>query len=216
MKGQLIFLSLWLVFWGWSVAAEEPSTNFPPPIDLERELESLIDLRDEEFEASLRAAEEDIPVLTGRTETGPVESSTYGRLLVSLLIVLGVALGLVVASRRWISRAQRDESLARVRLITQLHLGPKRSVAIINVAGESLLIGVTDHNISLLRNLSLLDEEIPDSVPRDFDQALAEGDLGQGSVPGQTQDNSPRKMEDVNMSSVRKLVADRLKQMRPL
>lgn len=52
----------------------------------------------------------------------------------------------------------------QIKLLTQHYLGPKKSLAIIRVAGESVLIGITDHNINLIKSLSLLDEEIPEEV----------------------------------------------------
>jgi flagellar protein FliO/FliZ len=39
---------------------------------------------------------------------------------------------------------------------------------VVQVAGESVLIGITEHNISMLKTLSLLDDEIPDSSPAKF------------------------------------------------
>ncbi len=189
------------------------SLVFPPPLDLERELESLTHPRDVEFEAALRLTEEDLPVLTDEPNRALVESSTYTRLVISLGIVFAVTGVIVLGGRRWMSRAQQGDAVTKIRLLTQLPLGPKRSVAVITVAGESLLIGVTDHNISLLRDLSLLDEEIPESVPREFGQTL------ENSLESDRQEPRPsmgEAEEEFKVSSVREMVADRLKKMRPL
>lgn len=56
----------------------------------------------------------------------------------------------------------------QIKVLTQFYLGPKKSLAIVRVAGESVLIGITDQNINMIKSLSLLDEDIPESVPKDF------------------------------------------------
>ena len=45
------------------------------------------------------------------------------------------------------------------------------------VAGESMLVGITDQQINLIKSLSLLDEEIPDKVPLDFEKTLKEKNI---------------------------------------
>jgi flagellar protein FliO/FliZ len=59
-----------------------------------------------------------------------------------------------------------------IKVLAQHYLGPKKSLAVIRVAGESLLVGITDHNVNLIKALSLLDEELPEVTPKDFNKLL--------------------------------------------
>jgi flagellar protein FliO/FliZ len=47
------------------------------------------------------------------------------------------------------------------------------------VAGESLLIGVTENNINLIKALALIDDEVPAHLPNHFDGALDSFEDGQ-------------------------------------
>ncbi len=62
-----------------------------------------------------------------------------------------------------------------IKILSQTFLGPKKSLAVIRVAGESVLIGITDQNINLLKTLSLLDEEIPQETPQKFNALIKQG-----------------------------------------
>lgn len=66
------------------------------------------------------------------------------------------------------------ESLMKIKMVTQFHIGPKKSLAVIRVAGESLLLAITDTQISLIKSLALLDEDLPEMTPIDFAQSLEE------------------------------------------
>ena len=57
-------------------------------------------------------------------------------------------------------------------MLNQHHLGPKKSLTIIRVAGEAILIGVTDQSITHIKTLSLMDDELPESVPASFKTEL--------------------------------------------
>lgn len=60
----------------------------------------------------------------------------------------------------------------QIKVLTQHYLGPKKSLAIVRVAGESVLIGITDHSINLIKPLSLLDDEIPETVQPQFEKVM--------------------------------------------
>ena len=66
-----------------------------------------------------------------------------------------------------------------------------------------MLIGITDQNINLIKNLALLEEEVPAQVPKDFKTSLA-------SV------QDPEMEEEFAMAGLREVVAKKLKQMRPI
>ena len=50
-------------------------------------------------------------------------------------------------------------------------------MAIIRVAGESILIGVTDSHISMIKSLSLIDDEVPSEVPQKFAEVMSSDDV---------------------------------------
>ena len=99
-------------------------------------------------------------------------------------------------------KSKRPDSNKKIKILTQHHLGPKKSLAIIRVAGESLLIGVTDHSINLIKPLSLLDEEVPLETSSQFSVSL-------GNATG-----SPN--EDFSVKGIKDIVANRLKGMKEL
>ena len=67
-----------------------------------------------------------------------------------------------------------SKSNMQIKVLSQHFLGPKKSLAIVRVAGESILIGVTDQNISMIKALSLLDDELPQVLPKSFEESLTE------------------------------------------
>ena len=60
----------------------------------------------------------------------------------------------------------------QIKVLSQHYLGPKKSLVIVRVAGESILVGVTDSNISMIKSLALIDDEVPVETPKNFADAL--------------------------------------------
>lgn len=76
----------------------------------------------------------------------------------------------------------------QIKILAQHYLGPKKSLAVVRVAGESILVGITDNNINMIKSLALLDEEIPDVTPNDFNQLIEKDDeLSTSKVKDQVQ-----------------------------
>lgn len=95
-------------------------------------------------------------------------------LLVSLLLVV-----LYVVKRffwKKMSKGGVDES---IRVITSAYVGPKKSIALVEVAGERIVVGITNDNISMLtkvnkdmefnavlrEQISIIPDEKPDEKP---------------------------------------------------
>ena len=94
--------------------------------------------------------------------------------------------------------------------MTQHFLGPRKSLAIIRVAGETMLIGVTDHNISMIKSLSLLDEDEMDNI----DVSKSFGDVlktKSTETPVAVEDD-----EDFAFAQIKDKISDKIKGMRPL
>lgn len=107
-----------------------------------------------------KTKESEIPVFTKEKVVAAKADSPFGRIIVSLVILAIAGVGLMVAAKKYGWKKNQIAAKTQIKVLTQHHLGPKKSLAIIRVAGESILIGVTDHNISLIKSLALLDEEI--------------------------------------------------------
>lgn len=148
-----------------SVETAEIGTSAPQP-----EPATAVPSKDE----IAKLPENEIPVFTGAKQAKKAEGGNLSRIMITLGILTTVVGGAFFVLKRWANRSGVDTKSPKIKILTQLALGPKKSVAVINVAGESLLIGVTDHNISLLKTLSLIDDEVPESVPKTFGNALSE------------------------------------------
>ena len=123
-----------------------------------------------------RLPENQIPVLTGGKDLKRASGSGIGRIIITLGVFTVLFAGLAFGLRRWMQRKVPGLPATKIRILSQHPLGPKKSVAIIQVAGEALLIGITDHNISMLKTLALIDDEIPEEQPQRFDHALSDFD----------------------------------------
>ena len=111
-----------------------------------------------------------IPVkLVQKAEAGAAQG-TGSYLMFALGAVVLVAGGVLWFLKRYsVKSAEGDK--AKIKVLTQHHLGPRKSLAIVQVAGESVLVGITDHHISLIKPLSLLDDEIPELEGQTFQNA---------------------------------------------
>ncbi|MEQ1875898.1 MAG: flagellar biosynthetic protein FliO [Bdellovibrionia bacterium] len=157
-------------------------------------------------EAKGNLAESQIPVLT---ETKKVREEAqpgpFRKTMLSLGIILAAILGTAFAARRWLSKKKASLPNAQIKIISQHYLGPRKSLAIVYVAGESLLVGITDNQINLVKQLSLIDDEIPGELPKKFDETL---DFAENL--------QPEAGENFSMKGIKELVSTRLKNMREI
>ena len=84
------------------------------------------------------------------------------------------------------------------------------------VAGESILIGITEQNINMLKSLSLLDDEVPEEAPSHFSNVM--GALGATSSKSSIAeaDSDEEDGEDFSFGGIKDIVSKRLKGMRNL
>lgn len=109
-----------------------------------------------------RAAEEAAPsggYLAGYNDVNPMPtaSSWFSTLayLLSMLIVFALVLVLSYGAARFVGgRFSAFTSNGSGRLISSVALGPKMSVAVVEIAGQMLILGVTEHNVSLLSDVT--------------------------------------------------------------
>lgn len=188
--------------------------------------------------------ESEIPVLIGSKKVKKAESSPWTRMLISLAIVLVMGVGVAFGIKRYVNKGKEvnNGKAPAIKVIAQHYLGPKKKLAVVRVAGESILIGMTDHSINHIKTLSLLDEELPEVKETSFSSALQESDNQYASpsvsdslkstygadaasayktdFSSQTaplaQEKRVESEEDIAMAGLKDFVSDRLKGLRDL
>lgn len=184
--------SLWIAL-GWSLLLLAPALAETPEEAFELQLAEAfeaaqaqeVDLSEKKVseparplveaagEGSLK--EEDIELFKAEGSEAPLAKSLEGG--GATLLTIGIALILMFAGiflmRKWVRKASGQKAPLKIKIIGQHFLGPKKSLAVVRVAGESILIGITDQNITCIKALSLLDEELPSpEMPEDFTSSL--------------------------------------------
>lgn len=117
--------------------------------------------------------EKEIPLVSKNAKASEAGSSAMGRMIGGVGAVL-----LLLASVYFVNKKLHAKKAGAafnhdsITVVSQKYLGPKRTLTLVRVSGEYLLLGVTDHNISLIKQLSVIDDEIPNLVPQDFKSAV--------------------------------------------
>lgn len=119
-------------------------------------------------------AEDKIPLKIINAEKNDDKSSSGQKAILTLGILLTLAGVGYYSVKRFSFANKPGKSNMQIKILTQHYLGPKKSIAIIRVAGESILIGVTEQNISMIKSLALLDDELPQVLPKDFSETMSE------------------------------------------
>ena len=138
----------------------------------------------------------------------------------------GIVIGILAAGGYFMIGKYRRAQLGKIsapeiKILRQHYLGPKKSLAIVRVAGESMLIGITDSNINMIKSLALLDEDVPEEVSTSgFDQSLTfakEKSFKVTHMPKAEVDaNFNSESEEYSISGIRDFVNQRLKNMRSI
>lgn len=116
-------------------------------------------------------AEDQIPVLKSEKASKQTAGSNWFRLIGSAAFVLLVTGVMIFVVKKSAKQKNVGGKKAKIEMIHQHFLGPKKSVALIQVAGEAILIGVTDHNINMIKPVALIDDEL-EGQPQDFNGFL--------------------------------------------
>ena len=123
-------------------------------------------------EESAKLAENEIP-LSITAEKKNIETNSSVKAVVSGVIVIVLLTASYYYVRKYKTSNVINKSNMQIKVLTQHYLGPKKSLAIIHVAGESILVGITDANISLIKSLSLIDDELQAAeMPKNFKESL--------------------------------------------
>lgn len=154
--------------------------------------------------------ESEIPLNFEAKKTETATGGTSVRIVLGL-IVLGVMAGGAWYLSRKAGRPSQRKNAPQIKILNQHWLGPKKSLAIIRVAGESILIGVTDQNISLIKPLSLMDEEMPEELPSRF-----AGALSAANAAGEAAETGDDDFQMTGLHQIKDVVSQRLKNMRSI
>lgn len=157
--------------------------------------------------------ESEIPVLAVVKNKKEASQNPYLRMFLSLIVIAVLATGLVYFSKWYTRTHQKSADTNRIRVLTQHFLGPRKSLAIVRVAGETILIGVTDQNISMLKTLSLLDEELPEIMSGNFKSKLSAADERAQKAEAVKPENEA---EDFIIGSIKDKISTKIKGMRNL
>ncbi len=120
------------------------------------------------------APEDQIPLKIEATVKTADATNNTSKMLLTFTVV-----GLMIGAAYYFVRKnsvqnKSGKSNMQIKVLSQHYLGPKKSLAIVRVAGESILIGITDQNISMIKALSLMDDELPQVLPKNFEDSLTE------------------------------------------
>ncbi|MFS4459506.1 FliO/MopB family protein [Bdellovibrio sp. HCB2-146] len=166
--------------------------------------------------------ESEIPLNLESKKNAAAEGSGLFRIMMTLSILGVVGTGAFIFLRKY-SIPKGSKHQTQIKVLQQHYLGPKKSLAIVRVAGESILIGVTDHNINMIKSLSLLDDEVPEEAPGNFTKVLGSKGVSFSDIEEDQEEETPapRKRakdldpdEEFAISGIKDIVSKRLKGMR--
>lgn len=116
--------------------------------------------------------ESQIPVLTETSKTAKAEGSLIWRLVASIGLIGVVAVSLVFGIKKMGHKKNIGGAKSRIETLHQVHFGPRKSLALVRIAGEVLLLGMTDQSITMLKSVVLIDEELENTMNTDFNKFL--------------------------------------------
>lgn len=196
-----------------SAQAEEVVTS---PVQ-EEEITSAVGSVSPEKPKADQLTESEIPLNLDANKKSSTEGSGVFR-IIFVLSILGLVGGGAYFFLRKYSIPKSMKHQTQIKVLQQHYLGPKKSLAIVRVAGESILIGVTDHNISMIKALSLLDDEVPEEAPQNFGRVLGNMEPGEegNTIPQKRAAKNIDADEEFAISGIKDIVSKRLKGMRSL
>jgi flagellar protein FliO/FliZ len=159
---------------------------------------------------SLAADEADIPVPVKVAQAAATSEGSLQKLLLSAVVLLVGGSVLVWLLKRYKAKNVKEQQY-NIKILSQFHLNPKRSFAVVSVAGESILVGMTDHHISPIKVLSLIDDEIEVETPKDFDKVL-----DRSSMMGKSTGQAATDKEGFSFQFVQDIVGAKMKHLKDL
>ena len=98
----------------------------------------------------------------GGGEGGFSFAASLVQMLGSLAVVLGLIYLVTHLSRRWLKGGMglmgRQSHISYIRVVETRHMAPKKSLLLVEVAGEYLLLSNSSEGISLIKQIDMLEE----------------------------------------------------------
>ncbi len=164
----------------------------------------------ESAKAPIRESEIPVSLETAKKTTG--NENPFLKIMITFGILGILGCGAYFLIKKYARSGASPSQANQVKVLSQHYLGPKKSLAIIRVAGESILIGITDHNISLIKELSLLDDEIPEKTPKNFRSVFNLANTTTAAPVIKDEDG----LDEFSISGIKDFVSTKLKNMRTL
>jgi flagellar protein FliO/FliZ len=165
--------------------------------------EEVIKATTETTVSAVTTPESEIPLKIAEAGKNEAQGASGQKAILTIGILIALAGAGYYAVRRFSHTSKPGKSNMQIKILSQHYLGPKKSLAIIRVAGESMLIGITDQNISMMKTLALLDDELPQILPKDFDESMTEQLTDQDI-----------ETDDFSFEGIKSTVSEKIKSMR--
>ena len=111
---------------------------------------------------------------SSKKDKSPSSISHMNKMIFSVLIILCMGGVSLLAVRKWGKSKGYSAITRNITILAQKPVGPKKNLMLIRIAGETILLGVTDYNINPIKTLSLMDDELPDYTEPHFSHQLKE------------------------------------------
>lgn len=166
--------------------------------------------------------ESEIPLTLTESAAQKSDYNPWGRMIFSLIVISVVGIAMVVFAKRYSKSKSLPGGNIKIKVISQQSIGPKKNLTVVRVAGEDILIGVTDYNISMIKSLSFIDDEIESDVPQDFvnelnrvtDNYVDRRVAARATMRTPTSNASTD--DEFSMGNIKDMISSKLKEMRPL
>ncbi|MFZ3230831.1 MAG: flagellar biosynthetic protein FliO [Pseudobdellovibrio sp.] len=168
--------------------------------------------------------EDQIPLNIDQVKKTSDATPMSARMMMTGIIISALLGSVYYFVKKYKSSNTINKSNMQIKVLSQHYLGPKKSLAIVRVAGESILIGITDSNVSMIKSLALLDDEVPNEVPANFNEAMA-AEKTKSALPKMKMQNTATMNtmvgvdeleEEFSFSGLKDTVSKKLKSMRSI
>ncbi len=118
--------------------------------------------------------DEDKILLKAATDKAQKSSSMspIKKMMIAIFGLLLMAVACFAGLQKMGSNKGHTAIAKNIKVLTQKSIGPKKNLMLIRVAGETILLGVTDHNINHIKTLSLMEDELPSYTEPQFSNQL--------------------------------------------
>jgi flagellar protein FliO/FliZ len=91
-------------------------------------------------------------------ESGPGLAGSLVQMVGSLVLVIGIILILYYLAGRFLKLSRPQGGAGYIRVVETRHLAPKKSLMLVEVAGEYLLLSNSGESVTLIKQVEMLEE----------------------------------------------------------